>query len=157
MRWYGKEALSMSVEENKAIARRVYEAFNQAISTGSWASLDELLTVDVVDHSPAPGQEPGREGIKKIFEAFRTAFPDLHFHVEDMIAEGDKVASRISTHGTHQGDFQGIPSTGKPVTQTGIDILRLAGGKVVERWGEFDNLGLLQQLGVIPAPGQAGG
>ncbi len=73
-----------------------------------------------------------------------------------MIAEGEKVVSRLTVHGVHQGDFQGIPPTGKAVMQTGIDILRLAGGKVIERWGEFDNLGLMQQLGVIPAPGQPG-
>jgi len=73
-----------------------------------------------------------------------------------MIAEGEKVVSRLTVHGVHQGDFQGIPPTGKAVMQTGIDILRLAGGKVIERWGEFDNLGLMQQLGVIPASGQPG-
>jgi predicted ester cyclase len=71
-----------------------------------------------------------------------------------MIAEEDKVASRVSLSATHQGEFQGIPPTGKQVMQTGIDLLRIAGGKVVERWGEFDNLGLLQQLGVLPPPGQ---
>jgi len=73
-----------------------------------------------------------------------------------MIAEGEKVVSRLTVHGVHQGDFQGIPPTGKAVMQTGIDILHLAGGKVIERWGEFDNLGLMQQLGVIPASGQPG-
>jgi predicted ester cyclase len=73
-----------------------------------------------------------------------------------MIAEGDKVASRVTLSATHQGEFQGIPPTGKQVTQTGIDLLRIAGGKVVERWGEFDNLGLLQQLGVLPPPGPGG-
>jgi len=140
----------MSTEENKAIARRAYETFNQAVSAGNWTALDEVIAADVVDHYPSPGQGPGLAGVKQVFEAFRTAFPDLHFSVEDMITEGDKVASRITLYGTHTGDFQGIPPTGKHVTQTGIDILRLAGGKVVERWGEFDNLGLLQQLGLLP-------
>jgi len=142
----------MSTEENKAVARRTYEAFNQAISTGTWAALGEFLAADLVDHNPAPGQGPGLEGVKQVFSAFLAAFPDLSFTVEDMIAEGDKVVSRLSLHGTHKGDFQGIPATGKMVTQTGIDILRVAGGKVAERWGEFDNLGLLQQLGVVPPP-----
>ena len=73
-----------------------------------------------------------------------------------MIAEGDKVASRITAHGTHKGEFMGIPPTGKHTMQTGIDIVRIAGGKVVERWGEFDQLGLMQQLGVIPPPGAGG-
>ena len=143
----------MSTEENKAIARRLYETFNRAISTGNMSLLDEVLAADGVDHNPAPGQAPGLEGVKQVFSQFLAAFPDLQFTVEDMIAEGDKVASRITTRGTHKGDFQGIPATGKQVTQTGIDIVRIAGGKVVERWGEFDNLGLLQQLGVIPPPG----
>ncbi len=142
----------MSTEENKAIARRLYETFNRAVSTGNMSLLDEVIAANGVDRNPAPGQAPGLEGVKQVFDQFRAAFPDFTFTVEDMIAEGDKVASRISTRGTHKGDFQGIPATGKQVTQTGIDILRIAGGKVVERWGEFDNLGLLQQLGVVPPP-----
>ncbi len=146
----------MSVEENKAIARRMYEAFGQAVSTGNWAALDAVLAADAIDHNPVPGQGPGLEGVKQVFAVFAAGFPDLHFTVEDMIAEGDKVVSRLTMHGTHRGDFQGIAPTGKSITQTGIDILRLAGGKVIERWGEFDNLGLMQQLGVIPAPGQSG-
>lgn len=143
----------MSTEENKAIARRLYETFNRAVSTGDMSLLDQVLPADAVDHNPSPGQAPGLEGVKQVFGQFRAAFPDFTLTVEDMIAEGDKVVSRLTVRATHKGDFQGIPATGKMVTQTGIDILRVAGGKVVERWGEFDNLGLLQQLGVIPPPG----
>jgi len=128
------------VEQNKALARRVYETFNSAIRTGNWAALDDVLAANAVDHNPVPGQEPGLAGIKHVFEAFHTAFPDLRFSVEDMIAEGEKVVSRLTMHGTHQGDFQGIPPT----------------SKAVERRGEFDNLGLMQQLGVILARGQPG-
>lgn len=142
----------MSTEESKAAARRVYGTLNNALRTGDLAALDEVIAANAVDHNPAPGQAPGLEGIKRAFGVFRVAFPDLHFTVEDLIAEGDRVACRITTRGTHTGDFQGIPPTGKRVTQTGIDILRLAGGKIVERWGEFDSLGLLQQLGVVPGP-----
>ncbi|HKZ86060.1 MAG TPA: ester cyclase [Anaerolineae bacterium] len=142
----------MSTEENKAFARRAYDAFNQGLRTGNLAALDEVIAGNMVDHNPAPGQGPGLEGAKQVFTQFFAAFPDLQFTVEDMIAEGDKVASRITARGTHKGDFQGIPATGKQVMQTGIDILRIAGGKIVERWGEFDNLGLLQQLGVVPPP-----
>ena len=142
----------MSTEENKALARRLYDAFNQAIRTGDFAALSMVLSADTVDHNPNPGQAPGLEGVKQVFGGFRAAFPDLTLTVEDMIAEGDKVVSRLTIRATHRGDFQGIPATGKQVTQTGIDILRIAGGKVVERWGEFDNLGLLQQLGVVPPP-----
>jgi len=147
----------MSTEENKAVARRSYETFNTAMRTGNFGAFEEVLAANAVDHNPAPGQAPGLEGVKQVFGMFRTAFPDLHFTVEDMIAEGDKVVSRITAHGTHKGDFQGIPPTGKQMTQTGIDILHIAGGKVVERWGEFDNLGLMQQIGVVPPPPGQGG
>ena len=142
----------MSTEENKTVARRAYDAFNQGLRTGNLAALDEVIAANMVDHNPAPGQGPGLEGAKQVFTQFFAAFPDLQFTVEDMIAEGDKVASRITARGTHKGDFQGIPATGKQVMQTGIDILRIAGGKVVERWGQFDDLGMLQQLGVVPPP-----
>lgn len=146
----------MSVEENKAIARRVYEAINQAIRTGNMSPLDAVIAANAVDHNPAPGQGPGLEGIKQAFSAFAPAFSNSQLSIDDMIAEGDKVASRVTQRATHTGDFQGIPATGKQVTQTGIDFLRIAGGKVVERWGEFDNLGLLQQLGAIPSPDEGG-
>ena len=146
----------MSVEETKAIARRAYEAFNEGFRTGNLTLLDAVIDADIIDHNPTPGQGPGLGGVKQAFSAFAAAFPNPHFTIEDMIAEGDKVASRVTLSATHQGDFQGIPPTGKQVIQTGIDILRVAGGKIVERWGEFDNLGLLQQLGVLPPPGQGG-
>ena len=85
---------------------------------------------------------------------YLTAFPDLYFTVEDLIAEGDKAVARLTVRGTQQGVFMGIPPTGKHVTVTAIDINRFAGGKSVEHWLNMDTLGLLQQLGVIPAPGQ---
>jgi predicted ester cyclase len=103
-----------------------------------------------VDHNPTPGQAPGREGIKQAFAEFRRAFPDMQMRVEDMLAEGDKVACRLVSRITHRGDFQGIRATGKAVTLSGIDILRIVNSMVVERWGEFDNLGFLQQLGAVP-------
>lgn len=139
----------MSAEENKTRVRQIY----QAMSKGDLMALDHLLTADFVDHNPDPGQAPGLEGVKQGFTMFRTAFPDFQITLEDMIAEGDKVATRVTSRGTHKGEFQGIPPTGKQVTVTGIDIIRCAGGKCVERWGAFDNLGLMQQLGVVPPPG----
>lgn len=139
----------MSVEENKTRVRQIYEA----ISKGDLMALDHLLTADFVDHNPDPGQAPGLEGVKQGFAMFRTAFPDFQITLEDMIAEGDKVATRVTGRGTHKGEFQGIPPTGKQVTVAGIDIIRCAGGKCVERWGAFDNLGMMQQLGVVPPPG----
>jgi steroid delta-isomerase-like uncharacterized protein len=134
-------------EEIKRAAARFYERVNQAMQTGDVSLLDEVIARNAVDHNPIPGQAPGRAGIKKAFAEFRAAFPDMQMTVEDMIAEGDKVACRFTTRMTHRGDFQGIPATGKQVTLSGIDILRFVDGMLAERWGEFDSLGLLKQLG----------
>ena len=95
------------------------------------------------------------EGIKIVTAMFRGAFPDSYFTVEDMIAEGDKVATRKTFHGTHEGEFMGIPPSGRSVSMGLIDIVRIAEGRVVEHWSEGDSLGLMQQLGVIPQPGQS--
>ena len=140
----------MSAEENKAIARRGYEAINQK----NLDALDEVVASDMTDHDPVPGQAPGLEGVKQYFSSLHAAFPDVQMDVEEMIAEGDKVVARVSVSGTHQGEFMGIAPTGNRVTITGIDILRVADGKIVEHWGRFDDLGMMQQLGVIPEPGQ---
>jgi len=96
----------------------------------------------------------GPEEFKQFLSLYLTAFPDARFTVEDDLAEGDLVVSRSTLCGTHQGEFMGIPPTGKPVTVTGIAIDRIVGGKFVEGWLNFDALGMLHQLGVIPAPGQ---
>jgi steroid delta-isomerase-like uncharacterized protein len=140
----------MSTEENKTLARRLFEIFG----TGDLALADELIAADVIDHQALPGMPPGREGFKQFVSIFHAAFPDLHVTVEDLIAEGDKVVGRTTMRGTHQGEFMGIPPTGKQCTISGIDIIRFANGQVVEHWGNSDDLGLMQQLGVIPAPGQ---
>lgn len=142
----------MSTENNKALIRRFYEeVFNQK----KRAAIDEFSDPNYVDHTAPPGLPAGIEGQKQLIGMYLTAFPDLHLTVEDMIAEGDKVVSRWSGSGTHQGKFMGIPPTGKQGTVTGIEIIRIAGSKFVEHWMELDALGLLQQLGVVPAPGQA--
>ena len=138
----------MSAGENKAIARRGYEAINQ----NNLDALDEVAAPDLTDHDPAPGQAPGLEGVKQWFSSMHTAFPDFRMNVEDMIAEGDKVVARVRLSGTHQGEFMGIDATGNRVTITGIDILRIADGKIVEHWGNFDDLGMMQQLGVMEPP-----
>ncbi len=140
----------MSTEDNKALVRRWYEDFNQR----NLARVDELFTPDYVYHNP-PTTLHGPEEFKQFLSLYLTAFPDARFTVEDELAEGDRVASRSTFHGTHQGEFMGIPPTGKPVTVTGIGIDRIVGGKFVEGWLNFDALGMLQQLGVIPALGQA--
>ena len=140
----------MSTEENKAIARRGYEAINQ----NNLDALDEVVASDMTDHDPAPGQAPGLEGVKQYFSSLHAAFPDVQMDVEEMIAEADKVVARVSVSGTHRGEFMGISPTGNRVTIGGIDILRVADGKIVEHWGKFDDLGMMQQLGVIPEPRQ---
>jgi steroid delta-isomerase-like uncharacterized protein len=139
----------MSTEQNKAILRQVYEAaFNQQ----NLDALDEVIASDSTDHNLTPEQPPGLEGAKQVFSSFHTAFPDLQVNVEDMIAEGDKVVARLTVRSTHQGEFMGIAPTGNQVTFTGIDIVRIAAGKIVERWGNFDDLGMMQQLGVMEQP-----
>jgi predicted ester cyclase len=142
----------MSTEENKALVRRFYE---EVLNQKNTAAIDQIFDPNFVDHALPPGLPGGIEGTKQFFGIVLTAFPDLHFTVEDMIAEGDKVVARHAGSGTQQGVFLGIPPTGKHVTVTGIDIMRITGGKFVEHWDAVDNLGLLQQLGVVPATGQA--
>jgi len=141
----------MSTEVNKASMRRFYdEVFNKKHRV----AIDEFIDPNQVDHAAPPGTPGGLEGAKQTVTMYLTAFPDLYFTVEDLIAEGDKVVARLTTRGTQQGVFMGIPPTGKHATVTAIDINRMAGGKSIEHWLEMDTLGLLQQLGVIPAPGK---
>lgn len=143
----------MSTEGNKAIIRRwVDECYNK----GNLAVADELVATDYVNQSAPLGQAPGLEGEKQYAAMIRSAYPDFHMAIEDQIAEGDKVVTRYTARGTHKGKFMGIPPTGKKVTVRGIHIHRIAGGKVVEGWSEFDQLGALQQLGVVPPIGEGG-
>jgi predicted ester cyclase len=139
---------AMSAEENKANARRIFEGINQ----GNLAVIDELCAPTFVSHSP-PTTTHGPEAYKQSFSIGLTAFPDSHFTIEDQLAEGDKVATRYTFSGTHQGEFMGIPPTGKHVTFTGISISHWVDGKLVENWINSDTLGYLQQLGVIPSLG----
>ena len=140
----------MSTEENKALTLRLIE---EVINQGKLSTIDELIAADAVDHSLPPGLPPGREGVKLFLGMIRTAFPDIHETVEDIIAEGDTVVTRTTWRGTHQGALLGIAPTGKQVSVSGIDISRVASGMFVEHWQSADDLGLLQQLGVIPAMG----
>ncbi len=141
----------MSTEDNKAIMRRAYQEIH---GKGNWAVVDELVGVNFVDHNPpAPDLPPGPEGVKQTLGLFRSALPDMHVTVEDIIAEGDKVVARITMSGTHRGELMGVAPTGKQITLGLIDIVRFDGGKLVERWGEGDMLGMMQQLGVVPPPG----
>lgn len=140
-------------EENKAIARRFYEEF---ANKANLAVAEELVAANFVDRNPpSPELEPGIEGLKQVFNLYRSAFPDMTLTVEDQIAEGDKVVTSLTFQGTHEGELMGIPPTGKTVKMGVIDILRLEGGQFVERWGEADTMGMMQQLGVVPPPGES--
>lgn len=138
-------------EENKAIARR---SFDEVWNQGNLAAIDEIYAPDVVNHTLPPGLPPGVEGGKAFTGMYLSAFPDTKMTIELQIAEGDKVVTRWKAQGTHKGELMGIPATGKQVTVTGIVIDRIVGGRIVESWGEFDQMGMMQQLGVVPTPGQ---
>jgi predicted ester cyclase len=139
----------MSTEGNKAVFRRWCEV----ISQNRLDCVEEIVALDEVDHALPPGVPPGFEGLKQLFVLLHTAFPDLQVEIEDLIAEGDKVVGRVTVRGIHRGEFMGIAATGKPVSFTAIDIVRIANGRIAERWSQGDNLDLSQQLGAIPALG----
>src|SRR5918998_277866 len=143
----------MSEEENKAFMRRYYEEIDAAAKDKRGASvLDDFITPNFVNHDPSPGFSSDLEGLKNAYDHFLAAQPDGYHVVEDMIAEGDKVVTRLSANGTQTGELFGIPPTDKQVSMTGIAIHRIANGKIVEHWSEIDNLGMMEQLGVVPPP-----
>jgi steroid delta-isomerase-like uncharacterized protein len=132
---------------NKALIRW----WTAALNAGNVARLRALAAPDCIVHL---GGRPSQDiaAAERFVVSFRVAFPDGPLSIDDLIAEGDRVAHRWTVHGTHQRDFEGIPATGRLVTMTGIFIYRIAGGRVVEIWASVDDLGLLQQLGVVPVP-----
>jgi steroid delta-isomerase-like uncharacterized protein len=142
----------MSTEANKAVIRRFYEEFNKQNPAG----VVELCAPDYVRHGTGVLPDMDLAGMKQVMIAIWAAFPDLHDTLEDLIAEGDKVVARTTISGAHRGDFMGIPPTGKRVSFTGIRIDRIKDGKVVESWGNEDDLGLMQQLGAVPQMAQTG-
>ncbi|MGZ3860603.1 MAG: ester cyclase [Flavisolibacter sp.] len=140
----------MTAEENKALVRRFYEE----IDKGNIGILDELVAEDYIDHSPPPfpGLAAGREGVKQAFRIFQQATPGYH-KIEDQIAEGDKVITRLTSCGKHEGDLPGAPRTGNEMKMTSITIHRIENGKLVEKWAEKDMISLLTQLGIMQPPG----
>jgi predicted ester cyclase len=139
----------MSTEDNKALVRRFYEE----IDKGNIDALDELVAEDYIDHSPPPFPfSPGLEGLKEAMKLFWDATPGYH-KIEDQVAEDDKVVTRLTAIGKHEGDLPGIPRTGNEIRQTAVAIHRIADGKLAEKWSDKDVLGLLQQLEVIPPMG----
>lgn len=145
----------MSTEANKAIIRRL---FKEAFEQGNLTMLDEIIAPNQVTGGPSamPGLPSGPEGTKMLITAYRNAFPDLRFTIDEQIAEGNTVVTRWTVLGTHKGELAGLPATGKAATVVGMGVDRIENGKIVESWGLFDQFGMLQQLGVIPGPGQAG-
>ena len=137
----------MSAEQNKALVRHmVEEMFNQ----GNIQRADDFLAPNFVEHEELPGGIPrNREGVKQLTAMLRSAFPDFKATIEDTVAEGEKVVIRMTWRGTHKGEFMGVPPTGRQVSFGVIDIIRIAGGKFVEHWGQIDSMGLMQQLGAL--------
>lgn len=132
----------------KELARSYVEVYNQK----DVDMLDRILAPDYLDHDPlVPGLPSGREGERVFAQGVLAAFPDIHGTIEDVVEEGDKVVSRITWTGTHQGMFQGIPATGRTVRVAEIHLMRVDDGRISEHWTGFDMLGLLQQLGAFPA------
>lgn len=141
-------------EQNIAISRRGFEeAFNQ----GKLEVADEIIAEGAVNHDPAdPEESVGPAGFKSQIELYRTAFPDLKFTIEDVIADGDMVVIRWTSSGTHKGELMGLAPTNKVATSAGISIDKIADGKIVESWNNWDTLGLMRQLGAAPPPGSVG-
>jgi len=139
-----------TLEENKAISRRADE---ELFDRGNLDVADELFAPNFVYHEPASGEEwHGPESVRQYATMMRAAFPDLQYTVEDQIAEGDKVVTRYTASGTHRGELMGIAPTGSRVEITGISITRVEDGKIGEIWENYDALGMMRQLGVIPSP-----
>jgi predicted ester cyclase len=143
----------MSAEQNKALIRRMVEELQ---SGHNLDVVDELFAADFVDHSVPPGLPPDRAGVKMQFAMFFNAFPDLHVVIRDQVAEGDRVVTRKTFHGTHQGDLMGIPPTSRAVAFDVIDILCVQDGKITDHWNVVDQLGLMHQIGAISPPEQIG-
>ena len=140
----------MSTDQNSEIIRR---GFEEGINQRNFACFDELIGENYVNHSmPAPS--PGPEGFRQVVQMFIAGFPDMQVTVEELIADGDSVATRGYWRGTHNGDFMGIPATGRKIDVPFIDWWRLENGKAVENWVQMDMMRMMQQLGMMPEPEQ---
>ena len=138
----------MSSETNIAALERMAEMVN----TGKLDALDEVVDQDSIDHDPAPDQTPGPEGFKDFFGELRKGFPDLKLEPVTVVADDDHVAMAYSINGTHQGEFQGIPATGRQFSARGVEIVKFRDGKLVERWGSSDEMGIMTSLGITMKP-----
>ena len=137
----------MSESENRAVVQRFLE---EVINEGRLEQADEIVAEDFVELDPLPGQRQGREGLKEVIGMLRAAFPDMHWVVEEMIAEGEQVVTRFTWTGTQQGTFMGIPATGRNVVVKGVVIDRIVGGMMTDSRILMDTIGMMQQLGAMP-------
>lgn len=145
----------MSVAENKAIASRwITDLWSNSSLAAAQAASEAIIAADFVNHSAPPGLPSGRDGLKAQLGLFYTAFPDIYGTIDELIAEGDRVVIRWHGGGTNTGALFGMPPTGRAMTLTGIAILRVEAGMLAEHWANSDDLGMMQQLGIIPGPGQ---
>ena len=146
--------MSTSEEENKAQYRRTFE---EAFNRGNLAIVDDLVAPDFLNHEVPPGMNNrGPDSTRQVITMLRAAFPDLHVTIKELVAEGDTVAGRVTMSGTHLGPFQGIPPTGRTFQQDQMHFVRFRDGKGIEHRAVRDDLGMMRQLGVIPAPANAG-
>ena len=144
----------MANEDYKALTVRLYATIAEVFRTGNSALLDPLLAPDMVDHAAPSGPVVGREPGKQLIATYARAFPDTTLTIDLLVAEADTVAAFVSYRSTHTGPFMGYAPTGKPVRVTGMDIMRYRDGQVIELWSQFDDLGLLQQLGLFTGPAE---
>jgi len=129
----------------------VRKFFEVGPSKGDIAAADALLAPDFSLHVPLPTPGPGIEAINNVITTCRAAFHGLNVTIDDLVADGDKVTCRFTARGMHNGEFMGLPPTGKAIVMTGIEIFRLQNGKIAELWGEANLMGLMQQLGIVPS------
>jgi steroid delta-isomerase-like uncharacterized protein len=142
----------MSAEDNKAVVRRLIE---EVYNEGNMNVVDELVAPDIFDHAAVPEHQHGIDGFKHVMQWVCTFSSDVHYDIDDIIAEGDKVAVRMTQSGTHTGSVKGNPATGKRFSVDYVHWFRLADGKVAEMWAVRDDLSRLEQLGLIPGPGES--
>ena len=136
--------------DHAATLRRFYDLIN----AGDVEGFGELMAGDFVEHEETPGLPPTKEGVEEFFRMYIAAFPDLRFDAEDVLASGDKAVGRVRVTGTHEGEFMGMPPTGKGIDVQAIDIVRFGDdGLAHEHWGVFDAMAMMQQLGVVPEGG----
>lgn len=153
MVWSASSVDSVAMTTTEA-NKHLVEAFIQELFTkGDLDAVDRYLAPDFVNHdAPFPGAPPGADGLRQAAAMFRQAFPDWHSKAEQLIAEQDTVVEVFTASGTHRGELMGVPATGKTITLRGINVFRIDGDRIAERWGRLDQLGLLQQLGLAPTP-----